>query len=625
MDEERWQALVRHLEPEARANPAAYRRKVLLLAALGYAFIGTLVLVLLALAVLVVVVALSGPGLALKFLIPIGALLYVIGRSLYVKFPPPPGLPLKRGEAPELFRMIDEVRKQIRGPHIHEVRIDGDTNASVVQVPRLAGVFGSRNYLLLGLPYLDALSADELRAVVAHELGHLSHAHGRFGAFVYRVRQTWFNLLEALELRRSLWTGLIRRFFVWYVPYFNAYTFPLARAHEFEADDAAAEVAGREPTGACLVKGMLAARWAEETYWPQVYRRALQEPSPPQTAYAPMAEEIARAAHGEKVESWYRQLLEVETDPYDTHPSIAERLAHLGIAPEEALRFARQDGAPSAASTYLGAAEADIVAAVDRSWREEVAAGWSEQHVEALRNRQELEQLEARADLSADDALKRAQLTEMFRSEDEALARYREVLDTENDAAGRSSIGHLLLGRDDDEGLRWLDESMERDPEAVLPACQIAYGYLRDRDRDDEAQRYRERAERQANVFEQAADERSRVSIEDRLEPADLSPELQARLREQVAWHEEVAEAYLVRKRTDHLDDTRPFYVLALVPKSGFRTAWREADDDAEALEERVARDVSLPGDFIVAKVGRKSPLGQHLAQVEGARLYERG
>jgi Zn-dependent protease with chaperone function len=624
MDEERWQALVRRLEPHARATPATYRRKVVLLAVLGYAFIAGLLLLLLGLAVLVAVLALKSSALLLKLLIPIGALFFVVVRSLYVKFNPPDGIRLKSSQAPELFRMIDEVRKLIRGPRVHEVLVDGETNAGVVQVPRAGGIFGSRNYLVLGLPYLNALSAEEMRAVVAHELGHLSRAHGRFGAFVYRVRETWFSLLQGLEMRESLWTGLVRRFFLWYVPYFNAYTLPLARAHEFEADDAAAEAAGHEPAGVSLVKGMLAARWAHESYWPGVFKRVIDEPAPPATAFAPLVEGIATARSGDEVKTWYRQLLEMETDPYDTHPSIAERLEHLGLDAQEVLRLAQANGRPTAASTYLGDAEAEIVAAVDSAWREDVTKQWHEQHSEAQRDKSELERLDVDKGLSPDDALRRAQLTEMFRGPDDARARYRELVDTENDAAGRFAVGRLLLEREEEEGLRWLDESMERDPEAVLPACQIAYAYLREHERDEEAEAYRKRAEQQADVFEQAAGERSEVSVDDRLEPSNLPGEVLASVREKVDWHEEVAAAYLVRKRTDHLDDTHPFYVLALVPRSSFRTAWKETDDDAEPLEERVARDVTLPGEFIVVKIGVKSPLAQHFAQIEGARVYER-
>ena len=624
MDDERWEALVRRLEPEARENSAAYRRKVVLLAALGYAFIATLLVVLLGLGALVAVLALKGSALLLKLLIPIGALFLVIARSLWVKLDAPDGLPLKRADAPKLFEMIDDIREQIRGPRVHKVLVEGEANAGVVQIPRAAGLLGSRNYLVLGLPYLKALSADEFSAVVAHELGHLSRSHGRFGAFVYRVRATWFQLLEGLERRKSLWTGLVRRFFVWYVPYFNAYTLPLARAHEFEADDAAAEVAGKEPAASSLVKGMLAGRWVHESYWPKIYERALHEPAPPQTAFAPLLQDIQQVSRSDDADKWYRQMLEIETDVFDTHPSVAERLAHFGLDPPEVLRLAQHDSGPSAASTYLGDAEADVIVAVDRAWHDDMTPAWEQQHAEAKSAKSKLELLETRDTLSPEEALERAQLTETFRNPDQALALYRELVDTDNDSPARFAIGRLLLEREDDEGLRWLDEAMKRDPDAVLPACQIAYLYLIEHERGDEAQAYHRRAEEQVDVLERATDERSEISVEDKLEPPGLEAELLEGLRQKISWHDEVAEAYLIRKRTQHFDDTHPFYVLAVVPKSSFRTAWKESDDDAEPLEERVGRDISLPGEHIVVKVDQKSPLAQHFAQIDGARVFER-
>src|SRR5204863_9051986 len=96
-------------------------------------------------------------------------------------------------------------------------------------------------------------------------------------------------------------------------------------------------------------------------------------------------------------------------------------------------------------------------------------------------------------------------------------------------------------------------------------------------------------------------------------------------IRGKVEWHEEVREAYLVRKKTERLDEEHPFHVVALVPKSEFRTAWREADDDEEPLEARVARDLQLDDDVMVAKIGRKSPLAERFAQIDGARIFSRG
>ena len=128
------------------------------------------------------------------------------------------------------------------------------------------------------------------------------------------------------QRRGSAWTGLVRRFFLWYVPYFNAYSLPVIRAQEFEADDAAAAVAGKERAGSSLVKAMLASRWTEESYWPRFYRRTLHEPSPPETAFTPLTEGIVEAGKADGVGAWYRRMLEIETSPYDTHPSVAEQL-----------------------------------------------------------------------------------------------------------------------------------------------------------------------------------------------------------------------------------------------------------------------------------------------------------
>jgi Zn-dependent protease with chaperone function len=376
VDGERWEALVRRLEPKARANPSAHKRKVVLLALVGYAFILCFVALLVAIAVGVVMIAMHSAIVMLKLLIPIAALLWVVARSLYVKFEPPTGVRISKREAPELFRMLEDVKRAIRGPRIHRVLVDERPNAGVVQVPRVGGLLGSRNYLVLGLPYLLALTGDEFRAVMGHELGHLSRRHGRFGSFVYRVRQTWVQLLEAFELRRSVWTGLIRRFFAWYVPYFEAYTLPTARAHEFEADAAAADVAGREVAASSLVSGILASRWVDEAYWPDVYRRADREASPPATAFAPLVERIAEAPSYGNVDAVFRLYLEGETELTDSHPALSERLAHLGVEPQAALTAATSPGRVSAAEVYLGEQTAALVEAVDRYWAAEIESQW---------------------------------------------------------------------------------------------------------------------------------------------------------------------------------------------------------------------------------------------------------
>ena len=99
------------------------------------------------------------------------------------------------------------MRLQLKGPRFHHVLLVDDLNAGVIQRPRL-GVFGwPSNYLLLGLPLLEALSPEEALSVVAHEYGHLAGAHGRFEAFVYRLRRTWSMLGQLAQA----WQGVATR------------------------------------------------------------------------------------------------------------------------------------------------------------------------------------------------------------------------------------------------------------------------------------------------------------------------------------------------------------------------------------------------------------------------------
>ncbi|MDX6475695.1 MAG: hypothetical protein QOH95_1206 [Gaiellaceae bacterium] len=627
MDEARWEALVRRLEPAARANSRAHKRKVLLLALLGYAFIFGCIALLVAIGVGVVLLALHSTILLLKLLIPIGGLMIVIVRSLYVSFEPPVGVRVTKRDAPPLFEMLDAVKRAIRGPRLHRVLVDERPNAGIVQVPRAGGLLGSRNYLVLGLPYLLALTADEFRAVVGHELGHLSRRHGRFGAFVYRVRQTWFQLLEAFEERRSLWTGMIRRFFGWYVPYFNAYTLPVARAHEFEADDAAVEVAGSEAAASSLVSGLLAARWVEEGYWPDVYRRADDQAAPPATAFAPLADQIVEAPSYGNVRAVFKALVEEETDVTDTHPSLGERLAHLDVAPEAALDAATAPGRTSAAEAYLGPAKQSIIDAVDRYWAALIEPTWRRAHAEALTARQRLVQLDRAPKRTADDELERASLTERFAGADASLELYRSLLGGPNAAAAQFAIGRIMLERGDDGGLRLLDDAMEADPDAILPACELAIAFLVEQGREDETERYFQRGHEHMDVIESAVEERGEVTVDDELEPADLPDALLESVRQKLRGREEIEEAYLVRKRLELFAETDPLYVLAFVPKGGLRSVWREAkneEDERETVEEWLMRTVDLPGDLIVSRVEKSSPIGRRVTSVDGALVFER-
>ena len=245
MEIERFKRLVSRLEIESAASPGRYQLKVALLALLGVGVIGVvlsvagfglLVLVALALALLwkgglLLLVLLKFAKLLIFLALPLWFLVRASLRALFVRLPPPAGLAVARADAPALFAALDRMRRQLKGPPVHQVLLIDEINAAIVQRPLFGLVGWPRNHLLLGLPLLDSLAPEEALAVVAHEYGHLAGSHGRFGAFIYRLRLSWATIDAVASHWRGPAGGLLRRLVGAYAPYFNAYTFvpPLPR------------------------------------------------------------------------------------------------------------------------------------------------------------------------------------------------------------------------------------------------------------------------------------------------------------------------------------------------------------------------------------------------------------
>lgn len=208
MEMARFERMVAQLEVESTRHPVRYQLKVALLALLGFGVLG-LIIGIAGLGLLLVV----GLGLALLFtggkaailLLKLGKVLILLAvplwflvkssiSALFTRLPKPQGIELQRDQAPVLFAAMDRMRKKMGGPRFHHVLITDEMNAAVVQRP-VFGFFGwPRNYLILGLPLLESLSADEALSVVAHEYGHLAGSHSKFGAYIYRLRHTWATI-----------------------------------------------------------------------------------------------------------------------------------------------------------------------------------------------------------------------------------------------------------------------------------------------------------------------------------------------------------------------------------------------------------------------------------------------
>jgi hypothetical protein len=494
MDSSDLSTLIGRLEREADTHPQLYLGKVAVAAALGYlapALVALEILLCLYAIVHALVTSATPPFLAtIGVLAGAGAAIATF-RALRVQVAEPEGLALTAEEAPDLFRLLDVIARKIVPASFATVKINGEFKLGLQQIPRW-GVFGSySNHLHVGAPLLLALSADEFCALLAHEIANLGGKHRQFAAWVYRQREVW-RLLEAkFATPGNVFERMLAAYYNWYAPWFHAYSFALARNHEYESDRIAASVTSALTLGRALIQTELASRFLADVFWARFLARVEEAPEPPYKPYSLLPRAFKVAEKEPSRQQWLAEGLRKYAAENDTHPSLAERLAALEVAPQ-----VPPPATSSAALMTLGAAAPRAVEYCDEVWRAQNLANWRKRHnqiKEAHWKLAEYQQYEDSA-LPPEDLWAKVGLLLNVHREEEAIGSLRQLVARQ----GKFPDAHLLLARlllkyGQEEGLQHLLKASQQRTHLADSAAEIGYDYLINKGRKSEATRFAQR------------------------------------------------------------------------------------------------------------------------------------
>ncbi|MFI0767362.1 M48 family metallopeptidase [Streptomyces sp. NPDC021218] len=248
-------------------------------------------------------------------------------------------VPVTRRGAPELWRTVEELALAVGTRPPARIRLTAEVNASVTEDAPLLGLAPGQRVLYLGMPLLACLPPAELRAVLAHELGHFSRRHSRFGAVAHRGAAGLVAARQAIQ-EASAANHLVRLYAGWpmlllglYTRVFRWLTRPVRRRQELEADREAARVAGPGAMADALRStAALEAAWQEflADFLAPMRRATGRIPDDPFRAFAHMVEapEVR-----EPLAALRARAVERPADPDDAHPALATRLERLARLP----------------------------------------------------------------------------------------------------------------------------------------------------------------------------------------------------------------------------------------------------------------------------------------------------
>jgi Zn-dependent protease with chaperone function len=247
----------------------------------------------------------------------------------------PPGPRLTPEAQPRLFAEIRAVASAVKQTVPAEVYLVPDVNAWVRHRGGLMGI-GSRRVMGLGLPLLQVLTVPELKAVLAHELGHFHGGDVAIGPWIYKTRDALVRTVSELHDHSQA----IALPFIWYGNNFFKITLAVSRHQETLADRLAAGVVGART----LANGLRATNEAGFAFFP--YWKGAVEPVLAAGFVPPISagfEQFLKAPWlAEAMKSALAEQANAPQDPYDSHPPLAERLKALGVDDTAALE--RHDG-----------------------------------------------------------------------------------------------------------------------------------------------------------------------------------------------------------------------------------------------------------------------------------------
>ncbi|MFI0399696.1 MAG: M48 family metallopeptidase [Thiolinea sp.] len=612
-----FESLVTRAEQEINQQPQAYKRHLQRLVYLGYAVIFGVFISLVLLAGGTTWLALTSSAVLLvllktKLIVVLAVLLWVLARSVFVRIPKPQGYSLERKDHSELWSEVDKISNTLSTPPIHQIILDTQMNAAIAQTPRFGLIGPTHNTLIIGLELLLALSTQQARSVLAHELAHLSGNHSKFAGKIYRLRHRWETIHQAFAQADAFGTGLISKFFAWYAPYFAGYSYVLARANEYAADYIASQLTSREAAASALVSVHVLGEFTQQHFWKPLFERPYTQAQPESQIYSLLRKFYQQAdLKNDDFKRYLRSALNRKTDASDTHPALMERLKALKLS-----HLQTGDAQEQKAIAWLEPGIDQVFKHFNYQWVETYGAHWDDLHERSKLARETVNQLRMRVyeDLTQKERWQLAQLTAEYLPEKDALPLYQRYAkfhpeDTEADLV----IGQLLLERDDASGINYVEEAMLQ-PNLQLAAAEAAWRFYSKHNDLTQAKRWLLHLEAATDQVIAARQERADLHHSDVLtDPSmDAITTMKPLLLDTLAKHKKVKAIWLAQKQVEHFQNN-PVYVIA-VKVRGFVL-------NQEKLQTKLLNELQLPTDaFLINSASHKKLFKQ--ASTVGQRIY---
>ncbi|KRC63381.1 hypothetical protein ASE12_00560 [Aeromicrobium sp. Root236] len=270
----------------------------------------------------------------------------------------PAGVLVSDRDQPGLWSEVRELAGAVGTRSPDEIRLVPQVNAAVSEDAKFLGLISGTRRMYIGVPLVLGLSRQELRSVLAHELGHYSGKHTALGPVTYRGKEAIARVLGELGP-----DSIVGRLLGLYARLYYAVSHSVSRRQELEADEFSARLAGRGAAASSLSKLLpLDAAW---DHFVDSYAALGQDsgrrPAEIFQGFASMLDDPETREQLVKIRDEHP---EQPSSVYDSHPPTSQRIAKIEALADDGVV---DDGTPGTSllddpAAAFGKLEADIFA-----------------------------------------------------------------------------------------------------------------------------------------------------------------------------------------------------------------------------------------------------------------------
>jgi Zn-dependent protease with chaperone function len=374
-----------------------------------------------------------------------------------------------------IYTLVHELTTSLNAPRIHSIVLDDQLNAAAYTSRGFFSLIGVHRKLILGVPLLRLLSGDEMKAVIAHELGHFSRNHGKLGHWLYRVRSKWgLYLLMHRDVDDGFIESTQKLIAKRFIPYFLKQSSAWSHQCEYEADASAASIHLESHLISALAKMELHDYLRHSQIQHLVTKWQLAFKTPPIDMLADI-EHVTRMQSASAFESAlaHAQLRPLEL--FDTHPRLQQRAQALTLSIDTPVWPLSCAGAE-----FFKTEWPTIESAHQQRWHHKRQDSWRIEHYR-------LQWIKIQAELHKEDVNLQAIASATLTPTVQALSNLRTLVLTQpNNAYLKYTLGSCLIATQlqtqGEEGLEHLQAAIRLNKKMVIANLQRMHSYHAERD-----------------------------------------------------------------------------------------------------------------------------------------------